>query len=48
MLLTDEEDEALLARDDKVKMITILAREVKVMMIIILMVVMIMRPGRTR
>ena len=48
MLLTDEEDEALLAREDKVMMIIILAREDKVKMIIILMVVMIMRPGRTR
>ena len=48
MLLTDEEDEALLARDDKVNMVIILSREDKVMMIIILMVVTIMRPGRTR
>ena len=30
MLLTDEEDEALLAREDKVTMIIILAREDKV------------------
>ena len=30
MLLTDEEDEALLAREDKVMMIIILAREDKV------------------
>ena len=48
MLLTDEEDEALLAREDKVKMIIILSREDKVIMIIILMVVMIMRPRRIR